>query len=66
MALRIVWRNPISSNFGDIPVERVADDEFGTVYEVRRARSTLVFEVTYGCRFSWRRCAGAHRVGESA
>jgi hypothetical protein len=66
MALRIVWRNPISSNFGDIPVERVADDEFGTVYEVRRPGSTLVFEVTYGCRFSRRRCTGAHHVGESA
>ena len=65
MALRIVWRNPISSNFGDIPVERVVDDEFGTVYEVRRAGSKLVFEVTYGCGFPRRRM-GAHHVGESA
>jgi hypothetical protein len=65
MALRIVWRNPISSNFGDIPVERVADDEFGTVYEVHRRGSTFVFEVTYGCRFSRRR-TGAHHVGEPA
>jgi hypothetical protein len=46
MALRIVWRNPISSNWGDIPVERIADDEFGTVYEVRGPGWTLVFEVT--------------------
>jgi hypothetical protein len=52
MALRIVWRNPISSNWGDIPVERITDNEFGTVYEVRRPGSLLVFEVTYGCRFS--------------
>jgi hypothetical protein len=65
MALRIVWRNPISSNFGDIPVERVVDDEFGTVYEVRRAGSKLVFEVTYGCGFPRRR-TGAHHIGESA
>ena len=65
MALRIVWRNPISSNFGDIPVERVVDDEFGTLYEVRRAGSKLVFEVTYGCGFPRRRM-GAHHVGESA
>jgi hypothetical protein len=31
MGLRVVWRNPIPSNRGDIPVESIADDEFGTV-----------------------------------
>jgi hypothetical protein len=61
MALRIGWRNPISSNFGDIPVERVADDESGTVYEVRRPGRALVIEVTYGCRFSRRWPAGPSR-----
>jgi hypothetical protein len=65
MALRIVWRNPIPSNSGDA-VERVADDEFGTVYEVRRPGRTLVFEVTYGCRFSRKRRTEVHPVGESA
>jgi len=66
MALRIVSRNPISSNCGEMRVERIADDEFGTVYEVRRAGGSFVFEVTYGCRFSWRWRPGAHPVGESA
>jgi hypothetical protein len=67
MALRIVSRNPIPSDCGGIRVERIVDDEFGTVYEVRRAGRSVVFEVTYGCRFSscrWRR--GAHHIGESA
>jgi hypothetical protein len=63
MALGIVWRNPIPSNCGDIPVERIADYQFGTVYEVRRPGRTLVFEVTYGCRISRRR---VQHVGESA
>jgi hypothetical protein len=36
MALTIVWRNPIPPNCGDIPVKSIADDEFGTLYEVRR------------------------------
>jgi hypothetical protein len=65
MALRIVWRNPIPYNCG-AAVERIVDDEFGTVYEVRRPGRTLVFEVTYGCRFSRRRHWRAPQVGESA
>ena len=48
MALGIVWRNQIPFNCGGISVERIAEDEFGTVYEVRRSGRTLVFEVTYG------------------
>ena len=66
MALGIVWRNQIPFNCGDISVERIAEDEFGTVYEVRRPGRTLVFEVTYGCRFSRRRRPRVHHVGESA
>jgi hypothetical protein len=66
MALPIVWRNPMPPNCGDLPVERIADDEFGTVYQVRRPERTLVFEVTYGCRFSRRRRPQAHQIGESA
>jgi hypothetical protein len=66
MALRIVWRNPIPSNCGDIPMERIAEDEFGTVYEVRCPGRSLVFEVTYGCRFSRQRRPQARHVGESA
>ena len=67
MALRIVSRNPIPSNCGDIRMERIVDDEFGTVYEVQRAGSSVAFEVTYGCRFSsWRWRPRAHHVGESA
>jgi hypothetical protein len=66
MALRIVWSNSIPSSCGDIPVERIADDEFGTVYEVRRFGTTLVFEVVYGSRFYRRRRPRAHHVGESA
>ena len=66
MALRIVWRNSISPNFGRIPVERIADDEFGTRYEVRRQERTLVLEVTYGCKSSRCRRRPAHRVSESA
>ena len=65
MGLRIVWRNPIPSNCGDIPVERIIDDESVTVYEVRRPGGSLVFEV-YGCRFSRRGRPRAHHVGESA
>jgi hypothetical protein len=61
MALRIVWRSPIPSNCGDVPVERITDDEFGTVYEVGRPGRTVVFEVTYGCRFyQWRRPRAHH------
>ena len=66
MALRIVWRNPLPSNCEDIPVERIADDEFRTVYEVRLPGRTVVFEVTYGCRFARRQPPRAHHVGESA
>jgi hypothetical protein len=66
MPLRIVWRNPLPSNSGDIPVERIADDEFGTVYQARCPGRTLVFEVTYGCRFSRQRRPRVHHVGESA
>jgi hypothetical protein len=66
MALRIVSRNPNPSNCGDIRVERIVDDEFGTVYEVRRAGRSFVFEVTYGCRFPRRCRPGAYPVGESA
>jgi hypothetical protein len=66
MALRIIWRNPIPSNCWDIPVERISDDEFGAVYEAHRPRRTLVFEVTYRCRFSRRRRKRAHRVADSA
>jgi hypothetical protein len=65
MALRIVWRNPIPYNCG-AAVERIVDDEFGTVYEVRRPGRTLVFEVTYGCRFSRKRRTEVHPVSESA
>jgi hypothetical protein len=64
MGLRIVWRNPIPSNCGDIPVERIADDESCTVYQVRHPGGPLVFEV-FGCGFSRRR-PRAHHVGESA
>jgi hypothetical protein len=66
MALRIVSRNPIPSNCEDIRVERIVVDELGTVYEVRHAGRSFVFEVTYGCRFSWRWRLGSHPVGESA
>jgi hypothetical protein len=66
MALGIVWRNPIPSNCGDIPLERIVDDEFGTLYEVHRPGRTLVFEVTYGCRFFQWRLLPAHHFGESA
>jgi hypothetical protein len=66
MALRIVSRNQIPSNCGDIRVERIADDELGTVYEVRNAGMSLVFEVTYGCGFSRRCRLGSSHVGESA
>jgi hypothetical protein len=66
MALGIVWRNQIPFNCGDISVERIAEDEFGTVYEVRRPGRTLVFEVTYGCRVPRVRLAQAHHAGEAA
>jgi hypothetical protein len=66
MALRIIWRNTIPSNRGDIPVERIADNELGAVYETLRPRRALVFEVTYRCRFSRRRRKRAHRVADSA
>ena len=64
MALGIVWRNQIPFNGGDISVERIAEDEFGTVYEVRRPGRTLVFEVTYGLPRV--RLARAHHAGEAA
>jgi hypothetical protein len=66
MALGIVWRNQIPFNCGDISVERIAKDEFGTVYEVRRPGRTLVFEVTYGCSLPRVRLARAHHAGEAA
>jgi hypothetical protein len=65
MALGIVWRNQIPFNCGDISVERIAEDEFGTVYEVRRPGRMSVFEVTYGCRLPRVRLARAH-AGEAA
>ena len=65
MALGIVWRNQIPFNWGGISVERIAKDEFGTVYEVRRPGRTLVFEVTYRCRLPRVRLARAH-AGEAA
>jgi hypothetical protein len=62
MALRIVWRNSTPSNCEDIPVERIANDEFGTVYEVCRPGMTSVFKVTYGRRF---RGGGARKPATS-
>jgi len=64
MALGIVWRNQIPFNCGGISVERIVEDEFGTVYEVRRPGRTLVFEVTYGLPRV--RVARAHHAGEAA
>jgi hypothetical protein len=66
MGLTIVWRNPIPSNCEDIPVERIADDDSSTVYEVRRPGGMAVFEVTHGCKFARRRPPWVHHVGESA
>lgn len=66
MALSIVWHNPIPSDCEDIPVERIADDESSTVYEVRRPGRKVVFEVTYGCKFARRQLLRCPHVGESA
>jgi hypothetical protein len=45
MTLHIVWRNPAEPPVTEREVEQVVADDYGTVYAVRRADTTTVFEL---------------------
>ncbi len=45
MTLEIIWWNPASPSVNERRVEQIAADDFGSVYAVRSADETTVFEV---------------------
>jgi hypothetical protein len=45
MTLKIIWRNPVSPPVTECRVEQIVARDFGTVYEVRTAEETIVFEL---------------------
>jgi hypothetical protein len=45
MKLEIIWRNPASLPATKRQIEQIVADEYGSVYAVRRADETTVFEL---------------------
>jgi hypothetical protein len=45
MALKIVWRNPVSLPVSESQIEQIVADEYGAVYAVRNEDATRVFEL---------------------